>query len=98
MSFKKGQSGNLNGRPAGSPNKSASEFKEALNAMLKDSSPKIQEWIDRVAATDASKALDHLARLAEYVYPKLARSEITGKDGKDLIPTAINLNPVKSGT
>ncbi len=82
--FEKGKSGNINGRPAGISNKATSEFKEALNNLLKDCSPKIQEWIDAVASTDPSKALDHLGKLAEYVYPKLTRTTIEGDPNKPL--------------
>lgn len=36
---------------------------------------------------DPGKALDLVSRLAEYAYPKLARTELTGKDGEPLQAT-----------
>jgi len=36
--------------------------------------------------------------LLSKIVPDLARTEMTGKDGKDLIPSTININPVRAGT
>lgn len=93
--FLKGQTGNPNGRKAGVPNKSTIEFKEALNNLLNFAAPKMVGWLERVAETEPQKALDMVSKLAEYVHPKLARSEMTGKDGKDLIPQSVTINLVK---
>ena len=52
------------------------------------------EIMDKIAGgKEMSKAdeqfMDRLEGWREYVKPKLARSEVTGKDGKDLLPTPI---------
>lgn len=39
------------------------------------------------------EAMDRFEKNTEFVTPKLARQELTGKDGKDLIP-----NPILGGT
>lgn len=36
--------------------------------------------------------MDRIERLIEYVQPKLARTELTGKDGKDLPQPIINVS------
>lgn len=84
MPFEPGQSGNPKGKARGTLNKATTEFKEVLNNLLKDSSDKFQGWIDKIAEDDPAKALDLLSKLAEYVYPKLARTEqqILDKEGK----------------
>lgn len=76
--YVKGQSGNPVGKPFGTKNKVTNEFKVALNNLLKESSPKIQKWLDHVAAEDPGRALDCLCKLAEYIHPKLARQEHVG--------------------
>lgn len=64
------------GRVAGTPNKVTTQFKEALNLLLEECSPRMIDWLERVAKEDPAKALDMVSKLAEYVHPKLARSEI----------------------
>lgn len=66
------------GSRAGIPNKTTAVFKEALNNLLEMSAPKMLEWLDRVAMEDPAKALDQVSKLAEYVHPKLARTEHAG--------------------
>lgn len=85
MPFKPGQEKTA-GRKAGSLNKATSQFKEALNHLLEEASPKMIEWLDRIAVNDPGKALDMISRLAEYIHPKLARSEgHTTSDNKHTI-------------
>jgi hypothetical protein len=77
------------GRTKGTPNKATVTFKETVTALLQDNSDNIAIWLKQVAVDkdDPGRALDLLAKLAEYAYPKLARTELTGKDGKDLTVT-----------
>lgn len=69
------------GRVKGTPNKVTVEFREAVNRLLQYAAPEMTEWLKSVAQEDPSKALDHVHRIAEYAHPKLARTELTGKDG-----------------
>ncbi|MGH9641233.1 MAG: hypothetical protein ACRD3Q_02280 [Terriglobales bacterium] len=69
------------GSRKGSPNKATSGVREAFTLFVENNSGKAQKLFDRVAKDDPAKALDLLARLAEFVVPKLARSEISGEIG-----------------
>lgn len=81
MPFAKGQSGNPNGRKPG-PTRATREFRETVTKVLEENSENVGIWLTRVAeGTDADakpdpgRALDLLAKLAEYASPKLARTE-----------------------
>ena len=42
-------------------------------------------WLGQVAGEDPAKALDLIAKLAEFAAPKLARTEVVGDGGGALI-------------
>lgn len=75
------------GRTAGTPNKTTREFRETVNALLRDNADNVGAWLTKVAEGDADsgikpdpyKALDIIGRLAEYATPKLARTELAGE-------------------
>jgi hypothetical protein len=77
------------GRTSGTPNKVTQEFRETVQKLLDDNRDNVGRWLTLVAEGDGTdsgkpdpgKALDMLAKLAEYAAPKLARTEHTGKDG-----------------
>ena len=79
------------GRKPGVPNKSTVEFRETVSALLQKNAENVQRWLTLVAEGDGSdnprcqpdpgKALDLLAKLAEYAAPKLARTEVVGSNG-----------------
>jgi hypothetical protein len=71
----KGQTNNPNGRPKGIPNKATTQFKERLNDLLEHAAPYMVKWLDDIAADNPEKAFDILSKFAEYVHPKLARTE-----------------------
>lgn len=80
------------GRKKGVPNKVTREFKATVKALLEDNSENVARWLALVAEGDGAdvkadpgKALDIMARLAEYVTPKLSRSDLTS-GGKPLPP------------
>jgi len=72
MAFEKGNK--LGGRPSGVPNKATTKFKEALNAMLESQADKMMLWLEEI--DDPKQRFDVLKDFAEYIHPKLARSEI----------------------
>ena len=77
------------GRPKGSPNKVTAEFRDTVRRLLEDNADNVGRWLLLVAEGDGSengkpdpgRALDLLAKLAEYAASKLSRSEHTGEDG-----------------
>lgn len=67
------------GRKAGVPNKATQTFRETVTKVLEENSANVSIWLQQVAKNDPAKALDLLAKLAEYAAPKLSRVEQTGE-------------------
>lgn len=76
------------GRQKGSPNKLTIEFRETVRQLLEDNAENIALWLGQVAKEDPNAALDKIVRLAEYAAPKLARTEVTGRDGGPVVVSA----------
>lgn len=84
--FKKGEKRPYQGRPKGTPNKATVEFRETVQKLLDDNRENVARWLTLVAEGDGTdkgqpdpgRALDLLAKLAEYAAPKLARTVIAG--------------------
>jgi hypothetical protein len=76
------------GRRPGSVNKVTSEFRQVITSLLDANRDNYATWLADVASNDPGKALDLVAKLAEYAAPKLARTELTGKDGGAIIVKA----------
>lgn len=66
------------GRQKGSLNKVTSEIKEAFKNLIEQNTDNMIGWLDRVAKDDPAKALSLCADLAEFVVPKLARTDLAG--------------------
>lgn len=85
--FKKGEKRPRQGRPKGMQNKVTTEFRETVKRLLEDNSENVGRWLALVAdgdgdvKPDPGKALDLMARLAEFAAPKLGRIEHTGEGG-----------------
>jgi len=80
------------GRTAGTPNKATREFRETINKLLEGNADNVAKWLKQVAEgmpeydikPDPAKALDNLAKLAEFAAPKLARTEHVGNSDNPL--------------
>lgn len=73
--WKKGQSGNPNGRPKGAKGKITQRMREAMEELQERQFENVENWLTQVAAEDPAKALDLFLKMNEYVMPKLARQE-----------------------
>lgn len=80
------------GRPKGAQNKVTVEFRETVTKLLSDTSHKVPEWLASVAegegdrAPDPAKALDLLAKLADFAAPRLARTDVAVGGSDDMPP------------
>ena len=88
------------GRPKGIPNRATTEFRDTIKALLEDNRENVAIWLSDVANGDPKvdrkpdpyRALDMLAKLAEYAAPKLSRTEMTGVDGGPVQVSGITIN------
>ena len=93
--FKKGKKPGP-GRPPGTPNKATKEFRDTVTKVLESNAENVGKWLKQVAEGDKTldmkgdpgKALDLLAKLAEFAAPKLARTEVTGANGGPVVVAA----------
>jgi hypothetical protein len=91
------------GRAPGTPNKATNEARQAIALFVDSNAHRLTEWLDAVADGDPerdikpnpAKAFELFQSVVEYHIPKLARTELTGKDGGDLrifaTPLDVNL-------
>ena len=78
MAFKKGQSGNKDGRPKGAENKEKKALRESLQAFLDDN---ISKFNTELRALKGAQFIDRYIALLEYCTPKLNRTDLTN-DGE----------------
>lgn len=78
----KNQVGSRAGRPAGVPNKATMAAREAIAAFVDGNAHRLNAWLDAIEERDGPKAAwQCMMDVIEYHVPKLARTELTGKDG-----------------
>lgn len=82
MPFQKGNK--AAGSRKGKPNKVTADVRAAMALLAQNNIGKLEQWLERTAKKRPAQAADLLLRALEYHIPKLARTELTGKDGKDL--------------
>lgn len=86
------------GRPKGKPNRITAEFRETVRWLLEDNAANVGDWLAQVATggavgrPDPARALELLAKLAEYAAPKLGRIEHTGRDGGPISVGSVDLS------
>lgn len=90
------------GRVAGTPNKVNGEFRDTVRKLLDDNAENVSRWLTLVAEGDGTekgkpdpaRALDLMAKLAEYAAPKLSRTEVAGVADQPLVVQKIELVPM----
>jgi hypothetical protein len=74
------------GRPKGAQNKATANAREAIALFIEDNTPRLQGWLDAIAEDKGPDvAFRCVMDLLEYHIPKLARTELTGKDGGEMV-------------
>lgn len=74
MPFKKGQSGNADGRKVGSVNKLPAFHREFIQSLLDTQKDRIASELEQLEGKDFFMAINNLM---EFVLPKLSRQELT---------------------
>jgi hypothetical protein len=79
MAFKKGESGNPNGRKKGTPNKTTAEIKEIITRIVGNQLEHIEKDLDRIRKTDPAEAMRLSSKFIDYVIPKQTTMELQGE-------------------
>ena len=74
MPFEKGN--NLAGSRKGVPNKTTAEIRNAFQLLMEDNLDNMKVWLSDVAAEEPERALEIMLKMAEYIVPKLSRTEV----------------------
>ena len=70
------------GRPKGVPNKATTEAREAIARLVDGNAHRMSIWLEEIYKTKGPEAAWRcMTDVIEYHIPKLARTEVTGKDG-----------------
>jgi hypothetical protein len=73
------------GSRKGRPNKATALAREAIARFIDGNADRLQGWLEAIAEEEGPLTAFNCYRdLIEYHVPKLARTELTGKDGEDL--------------
>lgn len=88
MPFKKGHK-KVGGKTEGTQNKATKDIKEAYRQLIEKNLDNLTGWLEAIADKDPEKAIKIINDLSEYVIPKLARQELTGKVKQDIKTTLV---------
>lgn len=69
------------GRKKGTPDRVDADLKHALTLFINNNQERLQDWLDRMDDDSPKDAFTAFRDMLEYVLPKQARTEMTGKDG-----------------
>ena len=74
MPFAKGNQ--LAGSRKGVPNKATHEIRQAFEMLMTDNLDNMKIWLSDVANEDPERALNIMIKMAEFIVPKLQRTEV----------------------
>lgn len=74
MPFEKGNQ--LAGSRKGVPNKATQEIRQAFELLMTDNLDNMKIWLSDVANEDPERALNIMIKMAEFIVPKLQRTDI----------------------
>jgi hypothetical protein len=74
MAFEKGNT--HSGSRKGIPNKATKEIRDAFEMLLHDNLDNMKVWLSDVAQEDPERALNIIVKMAEFIVPKLQRTEL----------------------
>ena len=80
----------------GSPNKATAAAREAIARFVDGNAGRLQGWLDKIAVDDPKTAYQLFMDVVEFHVPKLARTELTGKDGDPVAITGLSLNLISA--
>lgn len=63
------------GREQGTPNKITKDVKEAFQMLVESNLDNLNTWLLQIATKDPAKAMSLIIDIAEFILPKLAKSE-----------------------
>lgn len=92
MPFKKGESGNANGRPKGAKGKSCTTIRDFIKDVIDDNRDQFNKDLDKLAAKDR---VDIMVKLMGFVVPKpqsIVVQDMTPTDGETAGGSAINID------
>jgi hypothetical protein len=79
------------GRPKGSKNKATRLAREAISQLVDGNVHRLQGWLDAIEQEEGPRAaLTSFLALLEFAVPKLARTELTGKDTADPLSVRVH--------
>ena len=98
MPFKKGNSGNINGRRKGVPNKSTAHLRESIQLLLESNMSQIQAVYDVLEPKDKLK---FITDLLPFVLPKYQSTQINASiEGPSMLPAVfingLSVDEIKS--
>jgi hypothetical protein len=79
MAFKKGVSGNPNGRGKGTPNKTTAELKEIITRVVGNQLDMLEDDLKKIRKESPARAAEIYMKMVDYVLPKQTKIDIEGQ-------------------